>query len=324
MEKMGERKHAQKDHKTGVWERAKNTLAAIGFLAVSILPHAANARVREGAGTQNTEKPPISSVRSPGYRTEPERGEVAHFSGGTATVTRGYPDSNLTNFIMLYETKEKNLPAFIFNGPPETGDPVFNLPGRERSIVITENNIITTVGYAAAERGQHNLNMDGTELRGNTYYYDLPPDVRGTEELPDGSRVPKLLSATMVENQDGLGATLFFIGRNGHLRATRVESMSEPYASDNISVNENARLLNAGSVAILAEPGRNVIFTMTADFESHTIVRQAITLPATAEGTPEIRGREGEVILSFNNMELLVLVGEPGNPNSVTIASVER
>jgi len=248
----------------------------------------------------------------------------AAFPEGTVTVAPGTPSSEFTNFTMLYDTKDGRASSFVFSGPPDAGEVLAVLPGRERAVVVTESSIIITLGYKAAARGQRNLNMEGRELDGNTYYYSLPEDVRGTEELPDGRVVPKLLSATMVEDQDGRGATLFFIGRNGGLRATRVERFSEPYAVANIQVNEDARLLNAGSVAILAEPGRNVMLALAADFESHMIVREPIALPAAAEGRPEIRGNGRDIILSFNNMSLLVLVGEPGNPHSVAIATVEQ
>lgn len=268
-------------------------------------------------------KPPeVASAEPTLSQMQGRRAEVA-FPGGTATVTDGLRDPYFTNFVMHYNMKDVATAPFVFSGPVGTGNVLYVLPGRERTVVITENNVIVTLGYEAVARGETALVMNGVALKdSNTYYYNLPEDVRGVEELADGRRVPRLQSAIMIEDGDGQGETLFFIGRNGHLRATRVERYSEPYARASIEVNEYARLMSAGSVAILAEPGRGVMLALTADFDTHRIVKHAIPLPVTPEGIPEINGTDGNFILAFSNIQVLVLVGEPGNPNSVTIATV--
>jgi hypothetical protein len=323
MEKTGQQKLTSKDTHATAQKRAKNALAALGALAATLLPAPADARAREGTEMREIEKPPIASSNSAFSDFSRGRGRTACFPGGTAVVALGNPDSNLTNFTMFYETKEERIPPFVFNGPLETGNVLFILPGRERTVVITEKNIIVTIGYEAALRGRQNLDMEERELRGNTYYYDLPEDVRGAENLPDGRTVPRLQSATIVENPGGRRSTVFFISRNGHLRATRVESMSEPYANVNMEINEDACLLNAGTVAILAEPGRNAILALTADFETDTIIREVLLLPEIPQGNPEIHITGGDIILSFDNMQVMVLVGEPGNPHSISIVAIE-
>lgn len=316
MANAGESRQEQKSSKAhGEGRRMGKAIAAAAALAISAMPMAAHARPKLGMAPPFSEKPPTGA---------PETGRMdaseARFPGGAARVEVLGEGGDFTNMRITYQEKDWERQVSFF-GPVGTGRVTHVLLGRERTVVITENNVIVTLGYEAARRGQRNLEMEGAETRGTTYYYDLPDDVKGYEVLEDGSSVLKLQSAALVDDAEGGGATLFFIGRNGHLRATRVERYSEPYASTNIEVNPGARLISAGSVAILAEPGRNAMLALNANFEMRMIERELIALPAVPEGVPEMRTSGGDAILSFGNIEVLVLVGEPGNPHSVTIAA---
>lgn len=316
MANAGESRQEQKSSKAhGEGRRMGKTIAAAAALAISAMPATAHARPKLGAAPPVAEKPPTSAQAGRVDASE------ARFPGGAARVEVLGEGGDFTSMRIAYEGKEWGGRVDFF-GPRGMGKVIHQLPGAERSVVITENSVIITLGYEAARRGERNLVMEGAEIRGNTYYYGLPEDLRGFEALEGGAFAPKVQSAALAEDPEGGGATLFLMGRDGHLRATRTDRFSEPYVHYDIEINGEARLLGAGTVALLAEPGRNVMLALRADFERGRVERARVELPETPIGTPEIRVVNRDVLLSFGNMQVLVLVGEPGNPNSVMIATV--
>jgi len=308
--------------------------AALAVAASLLAPSAANALPgspppqHEGAGgrmhaPERTGKPPL---RPAGRTGETGAGFTAESNGVSATVARLLQvGSDLARYSITYKTKDGEDKGFEFLAENNAGEIRDIFIGDERTVVVTENTVFVVLGRAALEREDPWVTVNGAMQEGfRCIYYQLPEDLRGSQENADGTSSMRLVSAAIT--RDGNGEYLWLMGMDGHLRVTHADMTGVPYAHIYLPASPDYVLLDAGGIAFLAKTGSGTVYALSPDFGAQpSMVRSSpISLPAAAEGTPEIRGNERERLLSFRNVEFLVIIGEPGNPGSVIILTAQQ
>ncbi|MEW5996306.1 MAG: hypothetical protein AB1657_01795 [Candidatus Micrarchaeota archaeon] len=247
------------------------------------------------------------------------------FSGGTAvssndgvTAKAGMlPNSSEISARYGVEYSDKNGldVRFTFRASADAGRVTHVFVGAEKTVVVTEKSILVTDGYRAVEEKARE--QGGGGVRAGCVEYQRPEELMG-----EG-----LVSGAVVE-QPG-GNVLLLFGRNGWLRALSLDATSPIAFFGFFEPSADYELLDAGSLSILARPGSDSVYAIYASLEGNRIEEREIALFADSEGhplpegTPRISGNGRDIILSFDNMEFLVMVGEPGNPHSVTVVSTE-
>lgn len=293
--------------------------------AASALPGSAPPQ-NEGRGgrvqaPERTGKPPLRTAG----RTSETEGFTAESNGVSATVARlAQVSGDLARYSITYKTKDGDK-GFEFLADNNAGAFRDIFIGEERSVVVAENSVFVVMGRAALEREDPWVTVNGAMREGfRCIYYQLPEDLRGNQENEDGTATPRLVSATIT--RDGNGEYLWLMGSDGHLRVTPTDRTNVPYAHTYLPASPDYALLGAGGIAFLAKTGSNTVYALSPDFTAQpsAIRSSPISLPAAGEGRPEIRGNERGLILSFRNVEFVVMIGEPGNPESVLILTLQQ
>jgi hypothetical protein len=250
---------------------------------------------------------------------------TAESNGVSATMARlAQVSGGLASYSMAYRTKDGEK-SFEFLAGNNAGAVREIFIGEERTVVVAENIVFVVIGRAALERGDRWVTVDGGMDEGfRCVYYELPDDLRGRVENADGTFSPRLVSATVT--RDGNGEYLWLMGMDGHLRVTPADRTNVPYAHTYLPASPDYALLCAGGMAFLAKTGSSTVYALSPDFTAQpsAIRSSPISLPAAGEGRPEIRGGERDMVLSFRNVEFAVMIGEPGNPESVLILTLQQ
>ncbi|MCX6769042.1 MAG: hypothetical protein NTY83_04365 [Candidatus Micrarchaeota archaeon] len=324
-QEANEQKAAKQSHH-GHPRKAAALVVAASLLAPSAanaLPDSPPPRPEGSGGRMRTPGKP--SLRPSGRISEAEDGFTAESNGVSATVARLLQVSgDLARYSMAYETKDGEK-SFEFLADNNAGAVRDIFIGDERTVVVTENTVFVVMGRAALEREDSWVTVNGAMQEGfRCIYYQLPEDLRGSQENEDGTSSPRLVSAAIT--RDGNGEYLWLMGMDGHLRVTPADRTGVPYAHMYLPASPDYVLLDAGGLALIAKTGSNTVYALSPDFGVRpSVIRSSpITLPAAAEGMPEIRGNERERILSFRNVEFVVIIGEPGNPESVIILTAQQ
>jgi hypothetical protein len=150
--------------------------------------------------------------------------------------------------------------------------------------------------------------MDGRRIaRCTAIRFDLPPDLQGR----DGRRLPQLLSAAMAVDQDGDGATLYLLGRNGRLRAARVELRDSPYARVDLAPGDDWILVAGGNVAAVTRLGRTVLHLLAPTFDRPwDIDTTTVALPAPVDYSLRIARRGLEYDAAYRSVVVPLPTGD--------------
>ncbi len=318
----GDARHAHRGRKIALAAAGMSLLAASEARA---LPGSQPLQYGGRRAAHAPQKPGKAGLRPGGSVAEAEGGLTVERDGVSATVSRlSQVSRDVARYSMKYETKGGEK-SFEFLADSNAGEIRNILIGEERTVVVTENTVFVVIGSAALERGDEWVTVNGVMQEGfGCNYYRLPEDLQGNQENADGTTAPRLVSATVTK--DGNGEYLWLMGMDGHLRVTPADRTNIPYAHMYFLASSDYVLLDAGGIAFLAKTGSNTVYALSADFEARpSAIRSVpIALPAAAEGRPELRGNERERLLSFRNVEFVVIIGEPGNPESVVILTAQQ
>ena len=217
-----------------------------------------------------------------------------------------------------YSDKNGLDARFVFRASGNAGDVTDIFIGADKTVVMTENSIIVTFGFMAAEEKAKKTG-DGEEVTARSDEYSRP------EELMGGG----LVCGVVVNGP--CGSVFQAMGQDGWLREFSLDMVNPTAVFELFEPSSDYELLDAGSLAILAKPGSNVVYAIYLSIEgnSATIEKQEIPLFSDSgehplpQGTPRLSGNERQMVLSFDNMSFAIMVGEQGNPDSVTVVSTE-
>jgi hypothetical protein len=225
-------------------------------------------------------------------------------------VTRIREDDGEDLISIEYSDQSGRPPVSIsvpFSG--ERGELVQSIPGRERTVLLFEKSIVIAVGHDARFRGELRLRMDGDFRNGPAVEFPLPEDCR------DGN----FRSATVTTGEDGSESILYFMNREGHVRAARIDAWNVPYATEQLPPSETAQLVSLGrGIAVYFEPGSGTLTFLKADFQSSSIsTNPQPALPSQAP--PLVSSTGAETILSIGGSRFLAAETVPGDFSSLRL-----
>jgi hypothetical protein len=230
----------------------------------------------------------------------------AAFREGTATVCLLGEGLGSSNLWMRYELKDADV-SFGFFGPRDDQVLRWVLPGPEHTLVITAEHAVVTAGYASAARGETGIVLDGERVwNSNTYSFHLPSGMVGRDIA--GYR---LQSAGLAVDPGGGGATVFFLGRDGRLLATRLECSSEPYVEVRVAAFPDRRLVWVDDVVLLVRPSSRQAYALRASFRPRReLSLHDIALPWLPIGELTIRPSGAEYLLEAEG-DRFALIDDP-------------
>ncbi|MEW5996795.1 MAG: hypothetical protein AB1657_04335 [Candidatus Micrarchaeota archaeon] len=180
-------------------------------------------------------------------------------------------------------------------------------PGAERTVLVFENSVIITIGYDATFRGEFLLKMDGGFRTSTSVEFQLPEDCRNGN----------LLSSAVVKDADGTEGILYFINRNGYVRARRTDRMNPPVATAWLPASGNAVLVGlTNGMALHFQPGEDAVTFLKADFGTESILTQERELPGVESPLTVVR-RGMETIIITGGRRFLASETEPGDFSSL-------
>ncbi|MFA5412325.1 MAG: hypothetical protein WC350_03195 [Candidatus Micrarchaeia archaeon] len=167
------------------------------------------------------------------------------------------------------------------------------IPGAEHTVVITENTAILVTGWAAWQRGEREIVVDGQPQRdAHAISFGLNPMFQGDSLLSAGASY-----------KDGM-TTIFMMNRYGLLSARGVSLASILYADIQFEPSEGWQLLSAGDVALLVKDGSANAYVLSADFSGEPrIDMHTIVMPEAVRGRAEIRRGDGAYTIVYNGGE---------------------
>lgn len=194
---------------------------------------------------------------------------------------------------MEYKLKDEALRFTYTITGRNPGDVRMVIPGAEHTVVITENTAMLVTGWAAWQRGEQEIVVDGQPQRdAQAISFGLSPLFQGDSLLSAGASY-----------KDGM-TTIFMMNRYGLLCARGVSLASILYADIQFEPSEGWQLLSAGDVALLVKDGSANAYVLSADFSgAPRIDVRTIILPEAVRGRAEIRRGEGAYTIVYNGGE---------------------
>lgn len=125
-----------------------------------------------------------------------------------------------------------------------------------------------------------------------------------------------LLPFKWVDKAMGRGGnhSVYFLGKDGTIYATNVLNMYDKfYIIGKVPPGASAIRLIDG-LLVVARPGNGSITVINPETGEKTEVSQGKKM----NGSPQVKEIDGGLVMEFENGDLRVEVGEPGNPSSVT------
>lgn len=196
---------------------------------------------------------------------------------------------------MEYKLKDENM-RFTYFTTGEPGEVRAVIPGEEHTVVITTTQAMLVTGWAAWQRGERNVVIDGRpqpEMR--VIFFGLPEQFAG-----DG------LLSTGASYSNGM-TTIFTINKEGLLGARGVSLASILYADMQFEPSEGWQLLSAGDVVLLVREGSANAYVLSADFSGEPKINMhTLILPEAVRGRAELFRGEGGYTIVYDGGEAAI------------------
>jgi hypothetical protein len=195
---------------------------------------------------------------------------------------------------MEYKLKDEAIRFTYFSTERDHGEVRAVIPGEEHTVVITTTQVMLVTGWAAWQRGDHEINVDGQPQRDtHAVFFGLSERFMGDALLSVGASY-----------KDGM-TTIFTLNNDGLLGARGVSLASVLYADRQLEPSEGWQLLSAGDVVLLVKEGSANAYVLSADFSgAPRIDLHTIILPEAVRGRAEIVRGEGGYIIVHDGGEM--------------------
>lgn len=233
---------------------------------------------------------PRSRQRSPEEFEFTDEKFSASRDGVTATTGFLFPANyhGRQLYGMEYKLKDETVRFTYFSTERDHGDVRTVIPGEEHTVVITTTQAMLVTGWAAWQRGQQEIVVDGQPQRdAHAIFFGLSEQFQGDSLLSAGASYANGMT------------TIFTMSKEGLLGARGVSLASILYTDRQFEPSEGWQLLSAGGVVLLVKEGSANAYVLSADFSGapkinmHTMV----LLEAVMGRAEMVRGEGGYAIL---------------------------
>jgi len=265
--------------------RQVSSFSRIGGAALAtalVLSHAPSAEARQSIwGMQGPKPPHAADTDKPVREGVTTTVSVSRGDGGAFFVVSYKNDNGIESSVRLPFEGENPAIRFV-------------IPGREISVILTDDAAYLTLGSAAAARGERHILLDGRPTLGNFLRFALPSDCLDAE----GGGIS---SAEVVEGD--AGPVLYFSNISGKVRSTRLNIRDDPYSIAELGMS-TPLLVKAGSGVIAYEPGnRRVAFLKWTEDEE--MVKAEAMLPSPPSSPPIVEASGPEVRAYFGSTQVI-------------------